>query len=84
VQLCVDGVPIPSDEYTAGDTGLGQFIFKPGGKSSIREWTQGPHDVLAGYWPNEIPIEEVWPDSATCQPPIGGGVEFVQWSFTAG
>jgi len=56
VQIYVDEVPIPRDEYTAGDVGLGQFIFKPGTNAngeprSIREWSQGRHEVRVDYWP---------------------------------
>lgn len=84
VQICVDGRPLPADEYTAGDPNLGQFIFKPGPENSIREWSQGVHNVFVGYWPRTIAIEAVWPDSFTCEPPATGGVEFISWRFTAG
>lgn len=83
VQICVDGIPLPADEYTAGDPGLGQFIFKPGPERAIREWSQGVHNVLVGYWPNSMAIEDAWPGSATCEPPATGGVEIIVWRFTA-
>ncbi len=84
VQICVDGMPIPADEYVAGDPNLGQFIFKPGPERSIREWVQGPHAVTVGYWSRAVTIEEVWPDSSTCEPASTGSIEFISWSFTAG
>lgn len=65
-QIYVDGVPIPADEYTAGDKNLGQFVFKPGPGKAVREWTQGRHEVQVDYWPREAGIEvgpvssEVW------------------------
>ena len=83
VQMCVDGRPIPSDEYTAGDPSLGQFIFKPGEGRAVREWTQGPHDVLVGFWPASLPIEDAWPDSSTCEPSPTGSARFETWRFTA-
>jgi hypothetical protein len=83
VQICVDGIPLPADEYVAGDPNLGQFIFRPGPERAVREWSQGPHQVVVGYWSRAIAIEDVWPDSSTCEPPASGGVEFISWRFTA-
>lgn len=70
-QIYVDGEPLPRDEYTAGDTGLGQFVFKPGTDSdgtprAVREWSQGRHEVRVDYWPASSTQEdgptstEVW------------------------
>jgi hypothetical protein len=83
VQICVDGNSIPSDEYTAGDPSLGQFIFKPGEGRAVREWTQGAHEVVVGFWPASLPIEDAWPDSATCEPSASASARFEFWNFTA-
>lgn len=69
-QIFVDGVAIPADEYNAGDTNLGQFIFKPGAGQTVREWSQGPHTVVVQYWPRSSSIEV-------------GPVAQQTWTFTA-
>ncbi len=70
-QIYVDGVAIPADEYTIGDPTLGQFVFKPGTGKSVREWSQGRHDVQVDYWPRSTGIEV-------------GPVSSETWFFIAG